>query len=73
MNQIATLLLVDDEVNVLKSLMRLLHAHHYRLLMAACGAEALTLMAREPVDLVISDMRMPHMDGAELLSKIRQQ
>lgn len=73
MNQIATLLLVDDEVNVLKSLMRLLHAHNYRLLMAASGAEALALMAREPVDLVISDMRMPHMDGAELLSKIRQQ
>jgi response regulator RpfG family c-di-GMP phosphodiesterase len=73
MNQIATLLLVDDEVNVLKSLMRLLHAHHYRLLMAASGVEALALMAREPVDLVISDMRMPHMDGAELLSKIRQQ
>ena len=73
MNQIATLLLVDDEVNVLKSLMRLLHAHHYRLLMAASGTEALALMAREPVDLVISDMRMPHMDGAELLAKIRQQ
>lgn len=73
MNQSATLLLVDDEVNVLKSLMRLLHAHNYRLLMAASGAEALALMAREPVDLVISDMRMPHMDGAELLAKIRQQ
>jgi len=73
MNQSATLLLVDDEVNVLKSLMRLLHAHNYRLLMAASGTEALTLMAREPVDLVISDMRMPHMDGAELLAKIRQQ
>lgn len=73
MNQSATLLLVDDEVNVLKSLMRLLHAHNYRLLMAASGTEALALMAREPVDLVISDMRMPHMDGAELLAKIRQQ
>jgi len=73
MNQSATLLLVDDEVNVLKSLMRLLHAHNYRLLMAPSGTEALALMAREPVDLVISDMRMPHMDGAELLAKIRQQ
>jgi response regulator RpfG family c-di-GMP phosphodiesterase len=73
MTPTATLLLVDDEVNVLKSLMRLLHAHNYRLLMAASGAEALILMAREPVDLVISDMRMPQMDGAELLSRIRQQ
>ena len=73
MSHDATLLLVDDEVNVLKSLMRLLHAHNYRLLMAACGSEALALMAREPVDLVISDMRMPHMDGAELLARIRQQ
>ena len=71
MNQSATLLLVDDEVNVLKSLMRLLHAHNYRLLMAASGTEALALMAREPVDLVISDMRMPVMDGAEFLKQVR--
>ena len=73
MSEVATLLLVDDEVNVLKSLMRLLHPQHYRLLMATSGAEALTLLAREPVDLVISDMRMPQMDGAELLSRVRQQ
>lgn len=73
MSHDATLLLVDDEVNVLKSLMRLLHAHNYRLLMATSGSEALALMTREPVDLVISDMRMPHMDGAELLAHIRKQ
>ena len=68
----ATILIVDDEVNVLKSIMRLLHPMHYRVLMAASGADALELMRHNPIDLVISDMRMPHMDGATLLAHIHQ-
>ena len=67
-----TILLVDDEINILKALNRLLRTDGYRLLIAESGAEALNLMAQESVDLVISDMRMPEMDGAIFLAKVRQ-
>lgn len=68
-----TILIVDDEVNVLKSIMRLLHPLHYRVLMATSGADALELLRNNVIDLVISDMRMPHMDGATLLAHIHAQ
>ncbi len=67
-----TILLVDDEINILKALNRLLRTDGYRLLIAESGAEALNLMAQESVDLVISDMRMPEMDGAVFLATVRQ-
>ncbi|WP_045225775.1 HD domain-containing phosphohydrolase [Methyloterricola oryzae] len=67
-----TLLLVDDEASVLKSLTRLFRPHGYRILSAPSGQDGLTLLERESVDLVISDMRMPNMSGAEFLGKVRQ-
>lgn len=66
---IATLLLVDDETNILSSLKRLLRPQGYRVFTATGGAEGLKLLAKQPVDLIISDMRMPEMDGAEFLAK----
>lgn len=68
-----TILLVDDEINILRSLHRLLRPEGYRILTAESGAVALSLMRNEPVDLVISDMRMPEMDGAVFLAKVRQE
>lgn len=65
------LLLVDDEPNVLRALMRVLRGRGYRLHGASSGAEGIALLAREPVDLVISDMRMPEMSGAEFLATVR--
>ena len=67
-----TLLLVDDEPSVLSSLRRLFRGSGYRVLQAQSGDEALQLLKLEPVDLVISDMRMPEMDGAQLLDQVRQ-
>lgn len=67
-----TLLFVDDEQNILSSLKRMFRPLGYRILTASGGAEALTVLAQEEVDLVISDMRMPEMDGAELLSKVAE-
>lgn len=61
-------LLVDDEPNVLKALARTLRQDSMEILTAPSGAEALELMRAQPVDLLISDMRMPGMSGAELLS-----
>ncbi len=69
----ATLLLVDDEPSVLSALRRLFRLHGYTTLLASGGAEALVLMGEQPVDLVISDMRMPEMDGAEFLEAARAQ
>ena len=65
-----TLLCVDDEPNILSALKRSLRTEDWRVLTANGGAEALELLGREHVDLVISDMRMPGMDGAELLEAI---
>lgn len=66
-----TLLFVDDEPSILSALRRLFRPLGYRILVAEGGAAALEMVASEPVDLVISDMRMPGMDGARFLEKIR--
>jgi response regulator RpfG family c-di-GMP phosphodiesterase len=66
-----TLLLVDDEPSVLSALRRLFRTTGYRVLQATSGKEALLLLGGEQVDVIISDMRMPEMDGAELLEQVR--
>jgi response regulator RpfG family c-di-GMP phosphodiesterase len=68
---VTTLLFVDDEPSILSSLKRLFRPHGYRIHTAESGAEGLEIMAREPIDLVISDMRMPEMDGAHFLEQAR--
>ncbi|GAA6186182.1 response regulator [Aliiglaciecola sp. NS0011-25] len=65
-----TVLCVDDEVNILKSMKRLLHRQNYQLLLAESGAQALEIMQQNKIDLVISDMKMPGMSGAQLLEKV---
>lgn len=60
-------LCVDDEQNILKSLRRLLISEPVQLLTASNGQEALALMQQHTIDVVISDMRMPSMDGATFL------
>ena len=67
----ATVLCVDDEPNILSSLRRLFRANGYRVLTAEGGALGLEVLEKEAVDLVISDMRMPEMDGARFLAQAR--
>ncbi|OOL34870.1 HD domain-containing phosphohydrolase [Pseudomonas sp. FSL W5-0299] len=67
-----TILLVDDEESILNSLRRLLRGQPYEVLLATSGEQALDIMAKQPVDLVMSDARMPNMDGATLLAHIHQ-
>jgi len=67
----ATILFVDDEANILSSLRRLFRPQGYRILIAEGGAQGLEIMANEQVDLVVSDMRMPEMNGAQFLEKVR--
>ncbi|WP_075259513.1 HD domain-containing phosphohydrolase [Herbaspirillum camelliae] len=66
-------LLVDDEQSILSALKRTFRPQGYRLIMATSAEAALELMAASEVDLVISDMRMPGMNGAQFLAKVRQQ
>lgn len=67
----ATVLLVDDEANILSSLRRLFRSEGYRTLTAEGGQAGLAILEAEPVDLVVSDMRMPEMDGAQFLERVR--
>jgi len=67
----ATLLFVDDEPSILSALRRLFRPHGYRILVAEGGAAGLALLETETVDLIISDMRMPEMDGATFLKQVR--
>jgi len=67
----STLLLVDDEENILSSLRRLLRKEGYRLLCATSGQAGLEILKQEKVDVIISDQRMPHMIGTEFLRLTR--
>jgi putative nucleotidyltransferase with HDIG domain len=71
----ASILFVDDDPNILSGLRRMMHPfrEEYEMLFANGGQEALEMMGRKPSDIVISDMRMPGMNGAELLHKIYDQ
>nr|WP_315446741.1 HD domain-containing phosphohydrolase [uncultured Pseudomonas sp.] len=65
-------LLVDDEESILNSLRRLLRGQPYDVLLATSGAQALEMLQTQAVDLVMSDARMPNMDGASLLALVRE-
>lgn len=68
------LLFVDDEERVLDGLKRSMHSmrHEWSMRFAPSGPEALLQLAIEPADVVISDMRMPSMDGAQLLAEVKR-
>ncbi|HRM62913.1 MAG TPA: response regulator, partial [Acidovorax temperans] len=66
-----TVLCVDDEPSILSALKRVLRAEDCKVLQAGSGAEAIAVLEQHPVDVVVSDMRMPGMDGAALLAQVR--
>lgn len=67
----AHILCVDDEPHLAAALRRLLRGAGHAVHVAGSGEEALALLEAESIDLVISDMRMPGMDGAQLLARVR--
>jgi len=71
-NTKGTVLVVDDERSLLDSLQKTLDKEGYRVLVAERGSEALELMSREPIEVVLSDVKMPEMDGLELLRVIKK-
>jgi diguanylate cyclase (GGDEF)-like protein/PAS domain S-box-containing protein len=66
------LLLVDDEENIIAALRRLLRAEGWLVLSATSAEQALQLMARHEVDVILSDQRMPGMTGVELLRRAKE-
>jgi diguanylate cyclase (GGDEF)-like protein len=66
------LLLVDDEENILSSMKRLLRRDGYQILTATSARQGFELLAAYPVGVVISDQRMPEMNGTEFLSKVKE-
>lgn len=65
------ILLVDDSPNILKALMRLFKGDGYQIFTASSGSEALNVLAKEKIDLIISDYNMPEMSGIELLKTVK--
>lgn len=66
------ILFVDDEVSILKALNRLFMDTDYEVFTAESGKLALELLETEQIDMVITDMRMPEMDGSQLLHKVKE-
>ena len=66
-----TILIVDDEENILKTLGRLLE-NGYRMFFADSGLKGLEVIKREDIHLVVSDHRMPGMDGIKFLNEVRK-
>ena len=66
-----TILIVDDEANILSALRRVLRREGYTILSAESPAAAFSLLAQHPVQLVISDQRMPEMSGTDFLSQVK--
>ncbi|MFN3532374.1 MAG: HDOD domain-containing protein [Candidatus Brocadia sp.] len=66
------ILFVDDEPMVLQGLRRMLHSmrHEWTMEFAGSGLEALDMLAKAPYDVVVTDMRMPGMNGAQLLKEV---
>ena len=66
-----TLLLVDDEENILRALRRTLRKDNYNILTCTSAQEAFELLALNNVHVIISDQRMPGMTGTEFLNKVK--
>jgi DNA-binding NtrC family response regulator len=67
----AVVLLVDDEPAALKGLCLTLRGEPYRVLTAPSAVQALAILSKEPVDVVVSDERMPGMRGGDFLDRVR--
>lgn len=67
-----SLLIVDDEENILKSLRRLLRRDGYNIFTANSGKEGLEIAKKEDIGVILSDQRMPEMSGTEFLATVRE-
>lgn len=71
MKSATTVLVVDDEAMMRTLVEKILTREGYRVLLAGDGVEALEMLRTERVDIILSDMKMPRMDGFTLLKAVR--
>lgn len=71
MGRVIRVLVVDDEPMLVRSLQRFLRREGFEVVTAEHGLAALAVLEQAPVDVVLSDVRMPEMDGPTLLDRIR--
>lgn len=71
-NEKRKIIFVDDEKQILKSLRRLFFKTKYNCFFASSGKEALMILKEYEIDLLVTDIRMPKMDGFELLSRVKK-
>jgi len=67
-----SIMVVDDEVNVLSSLRRVLRGYAWDISFFSCPFEALKVLNSKSIDLVLSDFQMPQMDGVTFLNRVRE-
>ena len=72
MKSSGTVLIVDDQPNMRRVLGALIKRRGHAVLQAGDGQAALEVLSREPVDAVLTDLKMPHMNGLELLEAVRK-
>ncbi len=65
-----TILVVDDDVTIREMISKILSRNGYQVILASDGFEALNLLEQEQIKIVITDMKMPEMDGMELIELI---
>lgn len=72
MTQSENILIVDDELPIRQLMTRIVTDDGYRCQSAGSAAEALALMGKQPFSLLLTDIKMPEMDGLELIEKVKQ-
>lgn len=72
-NETVTVLLVDDDHDVLGANARFLRVHGIHVLVADCAEAALSRLTESPVDIIVTDLRMPGCDGIEFARQVRTQ
>jgi len=67
-----SIMFVDDEVNILNSLVRLFRNEGYEIFTATSGAEGLKTIENHDISLIISDYKMPQMSGVDFLAQVKE-